>query len=289
MTVSNELYMALLAMDSYNRGYKPLVDLVAAGSSSSLIGNVAINSSSNAAAGSPEYNAGFFAQSYTLGNQKIISYRGTDQLFTPPWSDDPGGDPWNGYGTALGLPFNDQARMAAEFFQDVTGTASSDPSAGNAVLVGHSLGGGLAGFIGAIYRQNAYLYNNMPFELSVSTLREAALINSTIKNDFYNGGAINSALISSNLHAYATTGELLTNTRLFQTTPVTEISPHTNGLSLVQLHSMALHTILQYASEPLSAVGTNWYAIGKELWDAGFNLTVANAAGSSQLKGEYTG
>ncbi len=151
MPMTTELYMALLSMDSYNRGYGQRLDVVAAGASNTQIGNATIGTD---ALPSGAISAGFFAQSYTLNGQKIISYRGTDQVITPPWSDSPGSDLWNGYGTAFGLPFNDQARMAADFFQTVTGTQTTDPSTGNAILTGHSLGGGLAGFIGSIYRQH---------------------------------------------------------------------------------------------------------------------------------------
>jgi putative lipase involved disintegration of autophagic bodies len=36
----------------------------------------------------------------------------------------------------------------------------------NISLTGHSLGGGLAGLVGAVYLQEAVLFDNMPFELS---------------------------------------------------------------------------------------------------------------------------
>jgi hypothetical protein len=78
MTVSTELYLALLAMDSYNRGYNAGLDLAASGVSATNIGNATLGIKSDVATISPEYAAGFFAQSYTLNGQKIISYRGTD-------------------------------------------------------------------------------------------------------------------------------------------------------------------------------------------------------------------
>lgn len=44
-----------------------------------------------------------------------------------------------------------QARPAREFFESVTGKSIFDPSAGdNVIVTGHSLGDGLAGYIGAL-------------------------------------------------------------------------------------------------------------------------------------------
>jgi hypothetical protein len=42
MAITPELYQALLAMDSYNRGYLPGLDLAAAGASGTQIGNALI-------------------------------------------------------------------------------------------------------------------------------------------------------------------------------------------------------------------------------------------------------
>jgi hypothetical protein len=61
MAVSNELYRALLAMDSYNRGYLPGLDVVTSGASATQIGNAFIGKASDRFAGSPEVAAGFSA------------------------------------------------------------------------------------------------------------------------------------------------------------------------------------------------------------------------------------
>jgi hypothetical protein len=142
MTISNELMYALLSMDSYNRGYGYGLDVVAAGASTTQIGNAAVGLNSNDPSSGiiGGQAAGFFAQSYTLNGQKIIAYRGTDNNLPPPWGDGTGSDAWNGYGTVVGAPFNAQALMAADFFQAVTGTTTANPATGNAILTGHSLG-----------------------------------------------------------------------------------------------------------------------------------------------------
>jgi hypothetical protein len=81
MPMTTEVYMALLAMDSYNRGYGQSLDVVANGASTTQIGNANVEISSNTIPASSEVAAGFFAQSYTLNGQKIIAYRGTDDEF----------------------------------------------------------------------------------------------------------------------------------------------------------------------------------------------------------------
>jgi hypothetical protein len=83
MTISRELFFAILAMDAYNRGYnaglvkdqsKPLEGLGLTGQ----IGGATIERASPSEEGSPERNASFFAISYRWGDETIISYRGTD-------------------------------------------------------------------------------------------------------------------------------------------------------------------------------------------------------------------
>lgn len=75
MAISNDLLMAIRAMDAYNRDYNPGIT----DSGNSLVGmqgtqlgtaTVGISQSSQ--------SASFFAQAYTLANgQTVIAYRGT--------------------------------------------------------------------------------------------------------------------------------------------------------------------------------------------------------------------
>jgi pimeloyl-ACP methyl ester carboxylesterase len=118
------LEAALLAMDSYNRGG----DGLNLGTQS--IGNFSIGASSGV--------GGFFAQAYTNGGETVISYRGTDGY----------GDALTGWPQGLGF-LTPQAQQAAAFYQQVNGNSISPNS--NITLVGHSLGGGLAGFVASIY------------------------------------------------------------------------------------------------------------------------------------------
>lgn len=120
--VSN-LELAILAMDSYNRG--PDRGMVLAGGA---IGRFTLDTA--------EADGSFFGQAYVAAGDTIISYRGTDGL----------GDVLSWVG-ALGHD-TAQARAAAAFYQGVTGGISASS---NIYVTGHSLGGGHAGLIGTLY------------------------------------------------------------------------------------------------------------------------------------------
>jgi hypothetical protein len=117
MTISEkDLFMAILSMDSYNRGYGAGITLP----ETTGIGGASILTLPDLGISNATYSqwqtAGFYAAAYTTEWGTVISYRGTNANLVAPWSDDPGSDAWNGYGTAAGLPFNDQARMATGDF-----------------------------------------------------------------------------------------------------------------------------------------------------------------------------
>lgn len=105
MAISNELMLAILAMDAYNRDYG--AGLVPAGSQ---IGTATLGSNSSvlvdASGQRLDQPASFFAQAYTLSDGRtVVSYRGTDVKDLGP-----GGDIYNGYGLALGSPYGAVAR-----------------------------------------------------------------------------------------------------------------------------------------------------------------------------------
>lgn len=173
MTISPELMSAILSLDVYNRGYNAGIE--DGGSSnvdglgeSGRIGDAIILSRADVGVTNQQYDAwkaaGFYAVSYSLNGQTVISYRGTDHLLSNPWSDDVGSEIWNAYLQGLGSPLTAQAHLAADFFQAVTGTTEGDPTTANVITTGHSSGGGLAAFVAAIYRQKATVFDNMAFE-----------------------------------------------------------------------------------------------------------------------------
>ena len=76
MSGSNQLLLAVLALDSYNRGYNRQLNV-----SGVTIGGATLKSMSNSIPDSAEVAAGFFASSYTLSDgSTVISYRGTDSI-----------------------------------------------------------------------------------------------------------------------------------------------------------------------------------------------------------------
>jgi hypothetical protein len=140
MAISDDLFRAILAMDSYNRGYNAGIGDPVTGLPGTQIGNATINNTPNPAG---YQAAGFFAQSYTWAGKTVISYRGTDNLYGNLSSLFTNGDIWNGYGVGAGSPQGKQAELALNFYKSVAG-AGVDPRTANIELTGHSLGGGLA-------------------------------------------------------------------------------------------------------------------------------------------------
>ena len=81
--MNRNLFLAILAMDSYNRGYG--VGIKGLGGVGSGIGDATILSQSDTLAGSLSVSAGFYAIAYDMtgvagfaAGERVISYRGTD-------------------------------------------------------------------------------------------------------------------------------------------------------------------------------------------------------------------
>jgi len=132
MTIQQNLFLAILAMDSYNRGYNAGVDdgqnIVngidedGLGGEGSQIGNALVSQQDISEAAKA---AGFYAIAYEIkddsieglaNGQKVISYRGSDNPGSwtnlDPWSTTPGGDAWNGWSVGAGSSTSEQGRMA---------------------------------------------------------------------------------------------------------------------------------------------------------------------------------
>ena len=52
---------------------------------------------------------------------------------------------------------------------------TADPFAAGITLTGHSLGGGLAGYVASLYGKSAEIFDNMPFELASANTRLSAV------------------------------------------------------------------------------------------------------------------
>jgi fermentation-respiration switch protein FrsA (DUF1100 family) len=135
---------------------------------------------------------GFFAKSYTVGDKIYIVYRGTDDGALDV-ANNPGAigstllgnttlpDLYYGYPMAAGSlsslgstygsigslgwsngDYNSQAIKAVRYYKQVR-DANPDKEI---VVVGQSLGGGLAGFVGSLYGLKTYVFNAAPYELA---------------------------------------------------------------------------------------------------------------------------
>lgn len=151
--ISNELFYAILAMDSYNRGYNAKLSGLSDAVGTKL-GNATVIGSAGGGAAQAD---GFYAIAYDLNGQKIISYRGTDNgnIFSK------GNDIWNGWVQGAGV-LSSQSEDAIRFYEQISGESVFKANPG-IITTGHSLGGGLAGYIGALTNGQAYVYDAMPF------------------------------------------------------------------------------------------------------------------------------
>ncbi len=158
--MTSQIMRAILAPDAYNREYNQgfLVE-------ARRLGDAEVKTPM------PNKNIGFFAQSYDLNGEKIISYRGTDTELPQSLLDfftdyeafltifSPYRDGVNGFGIGRGSPHGAQATAAMEFHKAVLGKTGEDlGNQQNVTIVGLSLGGGLAGCVAAPYGQQTILF-----------------------------------------------------------------------------------------------------------------------------------
>jgi Ca2+-binding RTX toxin-like protein len=202
--MQKSFFLSILALDSYNRGYNS--GLAELGSENGRLGNARIfqvteNQKAN------WQSIGFYAVSYNVsgvssfsGTSTIISYRGTDD-FNPLSG---ASDIWNGWTVGAGFNSGSQARLAIEYYQNLTGGSLYD-SAASVQLTGHSLGGGLAGFVGALATKASFGFDHMPFG-------QAALAEAT-------GEALRRALIQVDLIELSFSDLLLFLTSSLPTVP----------------------------------------------------------------------
>lgn len=129
MSINDDVFRSILAMDSYNRGYD---------AGNNLDGNQTGNTTLRYINLPTGYeSASFFVQAYERNGKTVISYR---------WTNDPDkiGDALNGWLTGFGWADTPQAMLALKFYNAVDAATNT-----NIELTGHSLSGGLAGYVGS--------------------------------------------------------------------------------------------------------------------------------------------
>ena len=162
--MDSTLLRAILSMDAYNRGYNAGIKF------GTLAGDVSIDAPGTQIGNAVIYDSrgdttaqasNFYAVAYNYdsdgdgtGDEIIISYRGTDDPLGTITESFFGGDIWDGWTAGAGNQDAQQAELAVRFYQDVVDQVLPSPftdyTNNGIVLTGHSLGGGLAGYIGGI-------------------------------------------------------------------------------------------------------------------------------------------
>ena len=112
MPISKDLFLSILSMDAYNRGYSETIRLTG-----NAIGSATTALQSNINEGSTDRNAGFYAISYETQYGTVISYRGTN---TTPLADLTN-DVSEGWGLATGDITAEQALLSTGFLDAVQG------------------------------------------------------------------------------------------------------------------------------------------------------------------------
>lgn len=115
MLLDADVFRALLAMDAYNRGVDAGISI-----SGDKLGtaDIGINASTDDAFKERALASGFSAQAYTWNGKTVIAYRGTNGvMYSNTWWT----DVFNGWNMGFGSSETDQAQLAIEFYQQLTG------------------------------------------------------------------------------------------------------------------------------------------------------------------------
>lgn len=298
MSVSPELMKAILAMDAYNRGYDQ--GIIYEGNA---IGTATVTQQSDIDPDGAAVAAGFYAAAYQWNGETIISYRGTN-------ADSPEAlltDVWNGWAACIGFSDASQAGLAIQFYEVVTGKGLYDGAADNTTLIGHSLGGGLAGFVSALSNTPGVGFDHMPFGLAAwaqyaSDFSEANLPSfdqfqgvyvegeilelgrngvlqfgvAALLAGFAGAGIIPAALL---IPLVAATGIGTAGLELLVDKEELPVEGSYNLLDLIHranMHSQALLPILQFSKDEGH---TDWRAIEMEMFSSFFDDDIGEKAG----------
>ena len=166
---------AILTLDVYQRGYNTTGVVAGVEGVYDFEINPASTSSANAALidGVDHESIGFYALYYdSQDDGDFVVYRGTDDGFEPY---EQGTDVRNGFGIGLGLPHGPQGKAAVDFYNSIVDLqGGGNPFASPIQVTGQSLGGGLAGYVAALYDKDATLFAHMPYDLAAKNAHALA-------------------------------------------------------------------------------------------------------------------
>lgn len=294
MAVSEDLMLAVLAMDAYNRGYNAGVNVVG-----DQVGMAQLGRATNAQTEPEAVAASFFAQAYTWNGRTIISYRGTDVIpyMTGPFFQASSWQDIAAWATFLNAPYSmAQHELAATFYQSVLAEAGGNPIE----TTGHSLGGALAGFIAGTYGLSATMFDNINFIDDVNNLYTAVtdgfpgnvegelIVDGAALDHYFDGQTPTTppTFPGTRFDGYYITGEVADLARSSEESALlTGLNFGTgSGLGNVALHSQALLVMGLFARDNgyLSEGENDWVAIQNQLFPSLANGTIATSIGLMQ-------
>lgn len=283
--------MAALALDAYHRGYYAgMPDVVsddglgAIPNISAVAGGVVIASSADLGDG-VDIAADFYAVAYLIGNEVVISYRGSDHLHFVVNPD--GSTSWSGADAAdvsemqMGL-IPDQVELALDFFNHVKALNPSLPI----TITGHSLGGALAATVADLKNANAVVFDNTAYIATVSTvIQQVSNSNPDLYNEIrdkvFNGETAWTDFRQGTITKIALEGDIAGVFRQSDTnvdnvdmgTALDPVSAHIQGLLVLALYARSQHGETGEWTNAANAVFT---ALSSDAIAAGLGVLSAN-------------
>jgi Ca2+-binding RTX toxin-like protein len=218
-------------------------------------------------------SAGFSATAYHSNGNIVIAYRGTDGAYLM--------DAITGWTTGAGFINQPQANLAIKFYQAVVAAYPEE----NIELTGHSLGGGLAGYVASIYGEKAVLFDNMAYEHASAAIVNLANPNSELFDpdikEFIYGAADPWPIDESSITAYAEEGEILHANRLGQNIVATDVSIGDDvPLGPIDRHFLPSLVIALHGQTLSNNVAGGWEETAKYVFPHLIkNTEIANKAG----------